>query len=279
MAWLRSEGQFRHQAIGVSQNKVPLLSRGVGDAATAHGLQTADEELEAHEVIPNLHRKAVRLAIPVVELFRAQQVLLQVHPPDICYPRSHSILVEIIPDSGDIVPGDFIQQILFHATFLNLIIFRRVWLPGAPGRVHHGKAPQGHQQDKGNQENRVGDCIKNQEPEHLPGQGAGVEDRQVFLGEQHHPHQQHRAQQEVGPQHQHDALPPILVIELPQPGKDERRKQKSLDPLPHASVYPKPFLAVKAAESLAALLKRQTPGLRPGVPCLIDSLADPDMVV
>jgi len=87
--------------------------------------------------------------------------------------------------------------------------------------------------------------IRKQDLEQLPGQGAGVEDRQVFLGKEHHPYQKDHSQQEVGPQDQQDPLPPILVIELPQPGKDESRQQKSLDPLPHASSYPKAGPSVK----------------------------------
>ena len=57
------EGQFLHQAVGEGQDEVPLLAGGVADAGAAHGLPAPDEELEAHEVVPQLHREPERPAV------------------------------------------------------------------------------------------------------------------------------------------------------------------------------------------------------------------------
>ena len=108
--------------------------------------------------------------------------------------------------------------------------------------------------------------------------GLGVEDRQVFLGKEHQTHQQDHAQQEVGPQDQGDALAPVLVVELPQPGKDESRKEKCLEPWPHASSYPKGSPPVKAAGAAGLVLSAGLPA-GGGSTCLIDSLPGWDVIL
>ena len=78
----RPQRQLLHHPVGAGQDEVPLLPGGVADAGAAHGLAAADEEFEAHEVLPQLYRKAEGPALPVLELLRTQQILRQVHPPD-----------------------------------------------------------------------------------------------------------------------------------------------------------------------------------------------------
>jgi hypothetical protein len=114
---LGPEGQFLRQSVGEGQDEVPLLAGSETDAGAAHGLSAPDEALEAHEVVPQLHREPERPAVPVGELLRTQQILRQVHPPDICQPGGQGVLVEILPDPGDIDPGDFVQQVLSHGAF------------------------------------------------------------------------------------------------------------------------------------------------------------------
>jgi len=92
------------------------LPGGVADAGAVHGLAAADEEFEAHEVLPQLHRKAEGPALSVLELLRTQQILRQVHPPDAFQARGDRVLRQIFPHPGKVGPGDFIQQVLFHSS-------------------------------------------------------------------------------------------------------------------------------------------------------------------
>ena len=55
----------------------------------------------------------------------------------------------------------------------------------------------------------------------------------------------HEPQQAVGRQHQDDPLAALLIIELPQPRKDQGRQEKSRNLVTHDLSYPKVLGAVK----------------------------------